>query len=316
MDQLRGLAIILVFLQHANAIAGLSGLEQWTILAWFNSVFAPFRMPTLLFLSGLLLTPSLRKPFRAFAGGKLRKILWPLAVWSIPTIILLQPSTLKGMVGPGHLWFLWVLFACYAIGVLTKWIPALIVAIALVTCALLVPFDTALLEHIPRARMIAWYGGFFFLGAASLKAIPWWQKRGPWWVAALLGLVALAWGLIPETKANGSLTPLEFPMSLIGIAAILWIAPRLPTAAALIRVGQDSIVWYVAQSPIMRVIAPLLPAALPGWAAAVALTASAGVVCWILVVLKRRRAASILFEFPQLVGAHTVRRPLRSLHRA
>src|SRR5699024_12344201 len=96
----------------------------------------------------------------------------------------------------------------------------------------------ALLEHPPRARMIAWYGGCFFLGAASLRIIPWWQKRVPWWAATALAVAAIVWGLVPGTGSNGSLTPFEFPMSLIGIAAILWIAPRLPKAPALVRVGE------------------------------------------------------------------------------
>lgn len=300
MDQLRGIAIVLVLLQHTNAIAGLSGLEQWPVLEWFNSLFAPYRMPTLLFLSGILLTPSLHKPLREYASGKIRKILWPLAVWSIPTIALLQPSSLKAMAGPGHLWFLYVLLACYAIGLLTKWIPAIVVAAMLFACAIFVSFDASLLEHIPRARMIAWYGGFFFIGVASMKVVPWWQKNAPWWVATSLGVVAVAWGLVPGTKSNGSLTPFEFPMSLIGIAAIVWVAPRLPVFPQLVQVGKDSIVWYVSQSPVMRIIAPLLPTALPGWAAAITLFALATLTCWLLLLLRRWGVASILYEFPRL----------------
>ena len=70
MDLLRGSAIFMLILYHASAIASLYGrdLPRWLVI--FNEFFLPFRMPTLMFLSGMLLSGSLRKPLVQYYWGK------------------------------------------------------------------------------------------------------------------------------------------------------------------------------------------------------------------------------------------------------
>ena len=62
MDTLRGSAIVLMLVWHATAIPALVGIPVPTALIAVNDALLPFRMPTLMFLSGLLLPAALRKP--------------------------------------------------------------------------------------------------------------------------------------------------------------------------------------------------------------------------------------------------------------
>ncbi|NSX38244.1 acyltransferase family protein [Pseudarthrobacter oxydans] len=77
MDVMRGAAVLLVILFHTESqISGnLPGYEP--IFAIFNDAVAPFRMPTLMLMSGMLLPRSLRKPVGAYLRGKLFVIGWP-----------------------------------------------------------------------------------------------------------------------------------------------------------------------------------------------------------------------------------------------
>ena len=62
MDFARGLCILLVILMHATGTVEAAGLEPPAGLTLFNQALEPFRMPLLMFLSGMLLSKSLDKP--------------------------------------------------------------------------------------------------------------------------------------------------------------------------------------------------------------------------------------------------------------
>ena len=71
MDSLRGIAILLLLFWHAFAIPDLLGTPMPDWLRNINNAFLPFRMPMLMFLSGMLLEKSLRKPLPTYYEGKL-----------------------------------------------------------------------------------------------------------------------------------------------------------------------------------------------------------------------------------------------------
>ncbi|RHZ90307.1 acyltransferase, partial [Cereibacter sphaeroides] len=79
MDFLRGLSVLLVVVLHANtANIGGETVGWW---AEVNRHLTPFRMPLLMFMSGMLLYRSLAKPLPVYIWGKFAAIAWPLAVW-------------------------------------------------------------------------------------------------------------------------------------------------------------------------------------------------------------------------------------------
>ena len=72
MDRLRGVAIVAVIVLHAELSArGASG-QELPLVHTLNGALAPYRMPMLVALSGMLLTPALGKPWRTYLSGKVR----------------------------------------------------------------------------------------------------------------------------------------------------------------------------------------------------------------------------------------------------
>ncbi|MCD2170205.1 acyltransferase [Microbacterium sp. JC 701] len=154
MDVLRGTAIGLVIINHSILFAGQQGDLPEPIEA-FNSVFAPVRMPLMVFLSGLLVAPSLRKGWRQYTVGKLRRILWPYLVWSV-IVVGIDSATdlatgggvpwgdwLRVLYSPlAHLWFLYYLLAYYAIALITRKMNALVVATVALGACVFAPDDS------------------------------------------------------------------------------------------------------------------------------------------------------------------------------
>jgi fucose 4-O-acetylase-like acetyltransferase len=77
IDVLRGLAILLIISLHASVIIELFGRKAWAPAVKFNDLFAPYRMPLLMLLSGLLVEDSLRKGPLLYFEGKFRNIAYP-----------------------------------------------------------------------------------------------------------------------------------------------------------------------------------------------------------------------------------------------
>jgi uncharacterized membrane protein YcfT len=148
MDALRGTAIVLVVVNHSILFSVPFGGAP-TPAVVFNEIFAPLRMPLMVFLSGLLLARSLEKGWRRYAAGKARRILWPYLVWSLIVIAIDSlTNVVSGDAPPlgdlarvfysplAHLWFLYYLLAYYVIALVTRRVnPLLVAALALAVCA-------------------------------------------------------------------------------------------------------------------------------------------------------------------------------------
>ena len=84
MDAMRGFAVLLVMFTHTYTMPqGLDATFSSVAFANVVQVFQSWRMPMLVFLSGVLLPRSVSKPLGTYYRGKAERILWPFLVWMV-----------------------------------------------------------------------------------------------------------------------------------------------------------------------------------------------------------------------------------------
>lgn len=252
MDVLRGAAIGLVILAHAAYILDrfeLGDTPGWLIA--FNEMFAPYRMPTLMFLSGMLVPASLRKPPSVYFSGKVRAVAWPYLVWLVIWCALFPAYGNLLTVDTwwtSYLWFLLYIFTFYLLAPVTRWIPTWLLVLG--------PWIAAAAIDSLFVRRFFFLMGFFFLG--KLVA----DHRGVWdrvlasrwsWLALP---AAVAYGVV-----SALLDPRQFagalaPLSVIGVLAAVQVARAIdghPVTRPLQHVGRNSLIYYVTHFPVIVV---------------------------------------------------------------
>jgi fucose 4-O-acetylase-like acetyltransferase len=262
MDFLRGLAVLLVVVLHANSqnIAGAS-VEWW---AEVNRYLTPFRMPLLMFMSGMLLHRSLAKPLPLYIWGKVAAIAWPLLVWLCLYGFFVRdgigvPNILEWQFHQDYLWFLMSLLLCYTAAMAFK--PLATRAPTSHSWAYLGMFTAMIGTYVSTTAVHGgllgstfWYGAFFFLGAWAAPQVDRWI-RVHWTVILPLALavsVLAHMGVDDRSLRIGSVTAAG--ISVAGISVVIWLAPRLPKGAVVQFVewcGRSSVVVYVAHFPII-----------------------------------------------------------------
>lgn len=223
-----------------------------------NLFLEPFRMPVLMFLSGILLPHSVAKPGREYFAGKVSMVAWPYVLWSV--IILaatgnLAADSLAHIVyfSPTYLWYLWFILVFYAIAYPFRRVPPLVIAAVGLGVSLLLP-------DASRPETMAFLAAFFFFGAWCAQHAGWVERViGKWWVLALAAAAAVTVGVL-SVAGREVLYRGEFAWGAVGALGVLcWVFPRLPAGratAALEFVGRYSIVFYVAHlGPIMIALA-------------------------------------------------------------
>lgn len=260
MDALRGIAIILVVILHAGIALSFFADGYPVPIRVFNKVFEPYRMPTLIFLSGMLLDKSLRKPAAEYLSGKARTVAWPYAVWTVIALALSNDLTLyalgRAVYNPveTHLWYLWFLIIFYLAARLLRRIPPEVLAAATLVLAVFMPADF-------RLDKMTFLFSFFMLGAffSQRRALfeRWIQTPQVLIVSGLLA--ALASGL-----NVAGVTVLYEPLLAVCVVAALALAlravPLIPTGrirGALEYLGLNSIVLYIVHLLAIKIVGTL-----------------------------------------------------------
>jgi len=298
MDTLRGLAILLMLLWHATAVPRIYGIEVPAALVAANDALLPFRMPTLMFLSGLLLPRSLSKPLVTYLRGKVALIWWPYLLWVVLYLAMSGTETPlwhpKLYIAKGYLWYLFFLGVYYAVAPLLRRVPTGVVCGALLAASFVV--------DDPLGHRLLYFAIFFFLGA-------WVAQHGGDLVGRagrsrvlVVALTALALGLaVASALVDLRYMSLTVPGSVAGIVVAVLAARRLSAGStrSLRFVGRNSIVFYVAHFPVMQLLAMWLGGVgAPWWVALGVLLTVALAVTWPLAVHRDARALRWLFEMP------------------
>ncbi len=304
MDLLRGLSILLVILHHSTQIVVYRIGEVPGFFDFLSAFFAPYRMPMLMFLSGLLVAGSLHAPTGKYVWGKVRRIVWPIIVWT------LVYAASERIVGQGdympwelgfwntYLWFMQFIFAYYIIALLVRWIPAWVLVVVPFAVMFLIPAEIELLQRF------FYLMPFFFLGAFIEKHWDQYAKRLSVPLAAVLSVIPIGVALYSGFVDALWYEPLSALPAMLGILILVRLTAVAPDArwlAPVRFVGQYSLIYYVSHYPVFAAL---------GWLAMkagidhsgiglVVIFAATVAVSTGFALLGRRMPFSLLFELPR-----------------
>lgn len=303
MDSVRGTAIVLLLLWHASAVPEMLGAEMPEAIRAANAFLLPYRMPTLMLLSGMLLAKSLSKPLPAYYAGKVAMILWPYVIW-----VLIAKATFLDIEGmpwwhwrawyaTSYLWFLFFIGVYYLVAPafrrLPGWVPVLLASVL----GLLLPYGGT-------EQRMAYFAVFFFAGA--------WIVRHPGLLDRLTSRRALA-VLLPVAAAFGVVAvlwtdPVQYavwgaPFSLAGSLCLAALYSALERGGRPLRrlrfVGRSSLVYYVSHFPVMALLTQVTLEVLPPLLVALLNLVAALVVGTLLALVKDRMPFCWLFRAPR-----------------
>ncbi|MDD7930056.1 acyltransferase family protein [Microbacterium thalli] len=258
MDVLRCFAIFLVVVDHATDHINSHAVHDIVGLTTLNDAVGPFRMATLMFLSGMLLPRSLAKPATEFALGKLGRIGWPYVLWSFILLFLLAAtSSISGNTSvdagtflqvfyapPTYLWYLAYLLIFYFVVLVLRRAPvvrSLLIPIALIASQLLVA--------TPQWQRMLFLFAFFLLGdlLSRHRAV---MDRSL--TATPIVVVAAALALATAGAAGAGVLVRYQAVWAIGVIAgiivLIRVAQSIQESAVgawMGRYGRDSIIFYV-----------------------------------------------------------------------
>lgn len=318
MDFARGLCVALVVFYHAAVYFHQRGLPVPDAFNTLNLFMEPFRIPLLMFLSGMLLHKSLSKQAAPYFKGKFNLIYWPFLVWS-PIIYFFEGKlTLEYVLetpitAPSGLWYLWFLTAFYGLAYfIHRWrLPILpIIVVSLVASEFL---PSILRMDRFAALLVMFLGGH--LVAQHLDRFS--GQR----LAGLIGLaIAVGGGIWSVTVAPIKYDPVFCVVPLGLIAFILVFARHYATTVLTLPVewiGRNSIVFYVAHFPVVLFVADRLQhsSGLDPAAMYLGTFAAAMLVGMLLQALRSRtRVVAAFFDFRVLLrlGLSIARYPIPS----
>lgn len=273
MDVLRGSAILLVILSHATRLLA-DVVPTVAAVAWLDVFFSPYRMPMLMFLSGMLLPVALAKPLPTYYLGKVRRLLWPYVVWVLMLALvgaapgpLLDPRT---WYATSYLWYLFFLLCYFAVAPLVRrWPPAAVAAGSVALVLASVPLDGA---EDGRVKLLLYLGGFFGLGhvAASSPGLMTRLTTPGTTTSTAVVLVGVAPGVVAVTTGLDTREGLFSLLSLVGVLAtvvLAQVAVRVGGTRFVEWVGRDSIVFYTVHFPVLVLLAAGLEGTADRWGA-------------------------------------------------
>ncbi len=298
MDTLRGLAILLVILHHSTQNVTARVGEVPEVFVFLSEFFAPFRMPMLMFLSGLLIAGSLKRPAGEYIWGKLRRIAWPIIVWTIVYRFAGGEFDIASVAfWDSYLWFMQFVLAYYLIALVTRWIPIWVLVLLPFAGMLLLPAETL-------GQRFFYLMPFFFLGAfiekhweryASLLSMP---------LAAALCVVPLGVALYSGLVEPLWYDPIAAVPAMLGVVILVRVSVAIPDArwlAPVRFVGRWSLIYYCVHYPAFAALGRLaeragLDSPTLALLGVFVLTLA---VSTVFALLGRRMPVSLLFELPR-----------------
>lgn len=259
MDVLRGTSILLVILVHSFQITEASTGHEFSRLAQFNNIVSPLRMPTMFFLSGLLVPRSLAKGMGTYIAGKLRRIAHPYFLWSVLLFAMFalasvtigwnfQPDLIWNMFySPiDHLWFLAYLFLYFMLAMVTVRLPAFVLVAA--------SFALVALPIGGNWDKFWGFAAFFMLGVFAGEVRPQFDKARTSlllsWALLLMAVTlttisTLGTAQIPSGPWNAPVVL----MFIVGAAGVLTPIAGTKAFAPLRYVGVNSMVFFLLHWP-------------------------------------------------------------------
>lgn len=304
MDALRGIAMALVVLLHAGLALEYYATAYPEPIRIFNDIFEPYRMPTLMFLSGMLLSKSLSKPALRYFDGKVRKVVWPYLVWSVIALALQGDLSLYAMgravYNPleTHLWYLWFLIIFYAVAWLIRRVPPVIPALLALGLSVFAPSDF-------RLDRMTFLFAFFMLGHAfSLHATRLQKITQKPYVIAISAALAISASALNVADITVLYEPV-FAVAVLGaIILAMWLVPMIPTGwvlTALTYIGERSVILYIVHLLAIKVAGTVLQRLgleNPWLLFPILVAVGIGSGLFLMILTDRIRAANILFEWP------------------
>lgn len=262
IDQLRGTAIVLVVLLHGSEALRYFSTGLPEPINDFNQFFQPYRMPVLMFLSGIFLRASIRKGAPRFFAGKFYRIGWPYIVWSIIILIPAGDLTLRTLgeiiyFPPTYLWYLWFLLAFYTIAYALRSVPSwVLISVALVAAAFL--------PEAYRLEKFAFLFAFFIMGDwfSRNREFSYALVKKPWVIVlAAIGAIAVSVLSVIEVKVIYETVYVWGVLGAIVLAARFY--PSLPDHGTgwLRVIGRHSIIMYVSHLVPMKIAGTLFASA-------------------------------------------------------
>lgn len=220
MDLVRGAAILLVVTFHASAIPiFLIDVAPTSLISDLNTFFAPYRMSTLLLLSGMLLGRSLAKTGPAYFAGKLRTLLWPYLVWgTVYWLVTMQDGWTQpsSWIALSWLWFIFYLAIYYLVApLLTRIRGPWFAVVPLGLWALSAILSTRGIVPLVPLGDLAYYGGFFFAGHLIAQYRGQLARFERWPVIIACTLTAVGFGALLIGQTHGTYFGLDQALRLV-----------------------------------------------------------------------------------------------------
>ncbi|MEW2012581.1 MULTISPECIES: acyltransferase family protein [Microbacterium] len=303
VDAGKGLAIALVVLFHsARWLAGVVGdVSGWI---WVNDVLATMRMPLFFTLAGLFAAKWATAPLAQLWDVKLRLFVWVFLIWEVlglaPYLLgqavhgvdinlrrELFDTAISPIVPRFELWFIWALALFFLLNRALRAVPA---AFSVCGAAILsiVAFTDVLPLPSPSWTGVCKYYVFFLVGMFGRRMLFAYAARSGWALRTLIVASWLALALTITVFDLGSIPGVYPALACVGVLAGIALSQVLQRSTALVRLGSRTLPVYlahtpivilviaplalVAQNPLVRTAAPLLPPA----AAIVAIVLSLG----------------------------------------
>lgn len=149
-----------------------NGLDRCAYYAWINSFFIGFSLQAFVFVSGYLYAyQGTSSNYFALIKKKFKRLIIPSLIFGVAYILIIeQPNeytpglALHLLNGPGHLWFLPMLFSCFVIFELLLKIIKHRYLILLLICSIILYYGSSYAPEIMQVNSACNYLIFFIFG--------------------------------------------------------------------------------------------------------------------------------------------------------